>query len=186
MSFESRLRPCAAAALAVLALVAAACRPKASERSDQSAARAADTAAAVVDSSAATHDSARAPGRGEAPADVRAQVEAHSDLIRLQTPEPNAAIESPVEVTGQARGGWYFEGTFRVVLVDWDGRILAEGPATAEGEWTTGEFVPFHATLPFEKPSYGERGALILRKANPSGRPENDDALEVPIRFGGS
>ncbi|HKK28303.1 MAG TPA: Gmad2 immunoglobulin-like domain-containing protein [Gemmatimonadota bacterium] len=163
---------------AALATAVPACRPKASERSDPSAAPAGDTAGAA-------HDSVRAPGGGEVPADVRAHIEAHSDLIRLETPEPNAVIESPVGVTGRARGGWYFEGTFRVVLVDWDGRILAEGPATAEGEWTTAEFVPFHATLHFETPSYGERGTLILRKANPSGRPQNDDALEVPVRFGG-
>lgn len=173
-------------ALAVaIATVVPACRPNASETSDRSAAPAGDSASAAVDSSAAAHDSVSAPGGRGVPADVRAHIDAHSDLIRLETPGPNAVIQSPVEVSGRARGGWYFEGTFRVVLVDWDGRILAEGPATAEGEWTTAGFVPFHATLDFEKPSYGERGTLILRKANPSGRPENDDALEVPIRFGG-
>jgi hypothetical protein len=32
-------------------------------------------------------------------------------------------------------------------------------------------------------PDFGEAGTLILRKANPSGLPENDDAFEVGIRF---
>jgi hypothetical protein len=130
-------------------------------------------------------DTTGAPGdtTPEVPADIRAQIAAHADVIRVQSPSPNQAIKSPVTVTGQARGSWYFEGSFPVILVDWDGRIIAEAVATADGEWMTEEFVPFRATLEFETPEYGERGTLILRKDNPSGRPELDDALEVPVRF---
>jgi hypothetical protein len=106
-----------------------------------------------------------------------------SDLIQLENPLPNQVISSPLEISGQARGQWFFEATFPVVLTDWDGLIIAEGFATAEGEWMTEEFVPFTATLRFEKPAYGENGALILQKDNPSGLPENDDALEIPVRF---
>lgn len=119
----------------------------------------------------------------EVPADIQAHIDEHADLIRLESPEPLAVIESPLEVTGQARGFWYFEASFPVVLVNWDGLIIAEGVATAEGEWMTEEFVPFRATLEFETPDYGERGTIILQKHNASGLPEHDDALEVPIRF---
>ena len=34
-----------------------------------------------------------------------------------------------------------------------------------------------------DKNAYSNRGALILKKDNPSGLPEHDDALEVPILF---
>lgn len=129
----------------------------------------------------AATDTAAAPS--EVPADIQAHIDEHADLIQLESPEPLAVIESPLEAAGRARGGWYFEASFPVVLVDWDGLIIAEGVATADGEWMTEEFVPFRATLEFETPGYGERGALILRKHNASGLPEHDDALEVPIRF---
>ena len=105
------------------------------------------------------------------------------DLIRIDTPRPNQTIESPVTITGQARGQWFFEGDFPVVLVDWDGLISAEGFATAEGSWMTEEFVPFSAMLEFETPEYKNNGTLILRKDNASGLPEHDDALEVPVLF---
>jgi len=108
-----------------------------------------------------------------------------ADLIRLTTPQPNQTITSPLTITGQARGYWYFEASFPVFLVDWDGKIIAQGIATAKDNWMTEEFVPFEAKLEFvaDKNAYSNRGALILKKDNPSGLPEHDDALEVPILF---
>jgi hypothetical protein len=49
----------------------------------------------------------------------------------------------------------------------------------------TEDFVPFKATLNFtvDKNIYSRNGALILKKDNPSGLPEYDDALEIPIVF---
>lgn len=139
--------------------------------------------AAALDTVHRASDPSAAPDTTAVPADIRAHIEAHADLIRLEAPAPYEVIESPLEITGRARGVWYFEASFPVVLVDWDGLIIAEGFVTAEGEWMTEEFVPFRGTLEFETPEYGERGTLILRKHNASGRPELDDALEVPIRF---
>lgn len=106
-----------------------------------------------------------------------------SDMIVLGAPTANASITSPLTITGEARGGWYFEATFPVILTNWDGLIIAEGYAEAEGDWMTEEFVPFSATLTFEKPDFGENGFLILQKANASGLPEHDAALEIPINF---
>lgn len=106
-------------------------------------------------------------------------------LIRLDNPNPGEEISSPLTVSGEARGNWYFEAEFPLVLVDWDGRIIAEGQARAQGEWMTEDYVPFSGTLEFAAPdtSVSDRGALILRKANPSGLPENDNALEVSVYF---
>ncbi len=109
------------------------------------------------------------------------------DLIRLDTPRPGQVIKSPLTITGEARGNWFFEASFPVVLVNWDGLIIAQGIATAKDNWMTTEYVPFEATLDFtiDKNTYSNRGALILQKDNPSGLPEHDNALEIPIIFEG-
>jgi len=109
------------------------------------------------------------------------------DLIRISEPRPNAQITSPVTVKGFARGNWFFEGDFPMMVVDWDGKIIGTGYATAEGGWMTTEFVPFSGTIAFDKTqiqgNYSNKGTLILQKDNPSGLSEHDDALEIPIVF---
>jgi len=110
-----------------------------------------------------------------------------TDLIRINTPRPNQTISSPLTITGEARGNWYFEASFPIVLTDWDGKIIAKGIARAKSDWMTTDFVPFEATLTFtvDKNAYRNKGSLILRKDNPSGLPQNDDALEIPIMIAG-
>ena len=105
------------------------------------------------------------------------------DIVRLSTPQKNASITSPLLIKGEARGSWLFEADFPVFLVDWDGRIIAQGLARAQGEWMTSDYVPFEATLAFEKPTYKNNGALILKKDNPSDLPEHDDSIEIPILY---
>ncbi len=106
------------------------------------------------------------------------------EMITVDFPKPDTVVTSPLIVTGRARGNWFFEASFPVSLVNWDGLIIAQGVATAKGDWMTTELVPFEAVLEFEKPElYPERGALILQKDNPSGLPQNDAAIEIPIRF---
>jgi len=123
------------------------------------------------------------------PADVAAEIAAKADLITLVTPVPNGVVGSPLTIVGSARGNWFFEASFPVTLTNWDGLIIAEGVATADGEWMTTDFVPFRATLEFTSPypeggqDFMKRGSLILKKDNPSGLPEHDNALEIPVRF---
>ncbi len=106
------------------------------------------------------------------------------DLIRIDSPRPNAVVASPLEITGQARGIWYFEASFSVKLLDANGEEITLKPPyimTTEN-WMTEEFVPFKATIEFSAPSTAT-GTLILEKGNPSGLPENDDSLIVPVKF---
>ncbi|GMU74273.1 MAG: hypothetical protein AMXMBFR44_4700 [Candidatus Campbellbacteria bacterium] len=106
------------------------------------------------------------------------------EMITVDSPRPDSVVTSPLTVTGRARGYWFFEASFPVSLVNWDGLIIAQGIATAKDDWMTEELVEFEAVLAFEKPTlYPERGALILQRDNPSGLPENDAALEIPIRY---
>ncbi len=108
-----------------------------------------------------------------------------SNMIRLTSPRPGETVKSPLTITGEARGNWFFEASFPVAITNWDGLIIGEGIATAQGEWMTSEFVPFTAVLNFNSTStatvYSKKGTLILKKDNPSGLPEHDDALEIPV-----
>jgi len=118
----------------------------------------------------------------ENPKYVEYQTE-RGNILRLKTPQANDTIKSPLVIKGEAKGIWFFEASFPVTLVNWDGLIIAESYATAEGDWMTTEYVPFTATLEFETPTYKNNGALILQRDNPSDLPENDDSLEIPIFF---
>lgn len=105
-----------------------------------------------------------------------------ADLIVVASPLPNATVASPLQVTGEARGYWFFEASFPIRLEDESGNVLVQSIGTAQGEWMTEEFVPFTATLEFD-PGTATAGVLILEKDNPSGLPENADSLEIPVQF---
>ncbi len=123
------------------------------------------------------------PKPPEIPADIAAHIKSKSDRIVLESPAPYTTIDSPVTLKGRARGNWFFEASFPINVVNWDGLIIGEGIATADGEWMTSEFVPFTATITYAEDAnaYSQNGTLILKKDNPSGLPEHDDALEIPI-----
>ena len=104
-------------------------------------------------------------------------------MIRLYDWADNKTLSTPTTIKGEVPGNWSFEASIPVVLTDWDGRIIAEEPAQLEGDWMTEEYVPFTVDLTFETPTEYQNGSLILRKDNPSGLPENDDAVEIPINY---
>lgn len=105
-----------------------------------------------------------------------------TNLIRVSAPLPNSSIDNPVMISGEARGTWYFEASFPIKVIDADGKEIGAGHAEAQTDWMTTEFVPFKATITFTSPRT-LTGTIILQKDNPSGLPENDDEVRVPIRF---
>jgi hypothetical protein len=105
-----------------------------------------------------------------------------NDLIAVDNPRLNQAIESPLFAKGQARGNWYFEASFPVKVIDDNNFILGIMPAQALGDWMTTDFVPFSVTMPFSVPST-PNGKVVFQKDNPSGLPENDAELVVPVSF---
>lgn len=109
--------------------------------------------------------------------------EKNSDLIILEKPQEGEKITSPLTIEGRARGNWFFEATFPVYLADSNGVIIAEGSATAKSDWMTGDYVPFSAMLDFETQKNGKSGSLILKKSNPSGLPDNDQAFNIKVVF---
>ncbi len=110
-----------------------------------------------------------------------------NDLLRVDSPLQNEKVSSPLKVTGSARGNWYFEASFPLFVVDWDGRIIGQGVAQAKGDWMTTEYVPFEASISFEKPANAGpqslRGAVILKNDNPSGQASTSRSVEIPVVF---
>lgn len=105
----------------------------------------------------------------------------NADIIP-DLPKPYTVVESPLTISGKARGTWYFEASFPVRLFDGNGNEIAVTPAQAEGEWMTEDFVPYTATLEFAKP-VTTMGTLVLQKDNPSGIPEYDAHIVIPVLF---
>lgn len=109
-------------------------------------------------------------------------VQPYADLIKVNTPLPGATVQGPLEVSGEARGMWYFEAVFPVRLLDGNGNEIARAQAQAQSEWTTGDFVPFKATLTFDAPATAS-GTLVLANDNPSGLSQNAKEVRVPVKF---
>jgi len=105
-----------------------------------------------------------------------------STMIRITAPLPNAVVKSPLTVTGEARGNWYFEASFPVKVLDANSKQLGVGIAQAQGEWMTTNFVPFNTTVNFSIPTT-QTGTIVFQKDNPSGLPEHDAEVRIPIRF---
>lgn len=107
-----------------------------------------------------------------------------TNLIKVISPKPNVVIASPLVVKGEARGNWYFEASFPVRLYDANNVEVPLTPSyiMATGEWMTTDFVPFEANLTFTAPAT-QTGTLVLEKDNPSGLPENDASISIPVKF---
>ncbi|MCY1383172.1 hypothetical protein D9M69_712710 [compost metagenome] len=103
--------------------------------------------------------------------------------VRLHDWAERQTVASPLAISGEIPGNWSFEASFPIVLLDPARKIIGQTTAALDGEWMTSNYVPFTATLTFEAPSAGGSGILTLRKDNPSGLPENDDAIEIPVTF---
>lgn len=108
--------------------------------------------------------------------------------IVVTSPLPESTVSaSPITIKGRAVGNWFFEASAPVSIVNWDGLIIGEGYVTVdEGyNWMTTEFVPFTGTVSYDASQLGpyKYGWIIMKKDNPSGEPQFDDALEFKILF---
>jgi len=111
---------------------------------------------------------------------------ADEEWITVSSPLPGDSLTSPLVIKGQARGSWFFEGSAPVMLVDWDGRIIAQKYVMTTEDWMTSDLVSFEGVLDFSLEPENRvypRGTLILQNDNPSGFPEQDRSIEIPVRF---
>lgn len=100
--------------------------------------------------------------------------------ISVETPFPNQTLSSPINIKGQARGNWYFEASFPIILKDTQENMISQAVATAKSDWMTEDFVPFEASLDFSVPEE-TLAILVLKKDNPSGLAKYDQEITIPI-----
>ncbi|HEV7449697.1 MAG TPA: Gmad2 immunoglobulin-like domain-containing protein, partial [Candidatus Paceibacterota bacterium] len=106
------------------------------------------------------------------------------DVIVVASPTIGSAVSSTtVTIAGTARGPWYFEASFPAEILDAQGKVLAQSPAQAQGNWQTNDFVPFSVKLSYPKQPSGSAGTIVLKKDNPSGDPAHDQSLSIPVVF---
>ncbi len=103
--------------------------------------------------------------------------------IIVDSPKSGSVIQSPLMIRGKAKGSWFFEAVFPIVLKDNEGKEIISSYARAEGEWMTEGYVPFSAELLYPTQKRGEAGFLIFKRDNPSGLPENDASVSIPVIF---
>lgn len=106
----------------------------------------------------------------------------HVADIKIEKPLADQVVKNLSEVRGKAKGTWYFEGSFPVKVFDANGVEIGGGLATALGDWMTEEYVDFTGTVEFAEPET-ETGVMEFRRDNPSGLPEYDKKVKVPIKF---
>ena len=106
-----------------------------------------------------------------------------SGSIMIDAPHPGEVLTSPLTIRGRARGTWFFEGDFPVILKNAEGRTVAKSYVSAKGEWMTENFVPFAGTLEFESRQAPEQGTLMFKKDNPTDLPEHDLDVKIPILY---
>lgn len=99
--------------------------------------------------------------------------------IVVTSPASGATVAKTFVVVGSAPGPWYFEASFPIKVVDANNNFIGQGLAQAQSEWMTVDLVGFRATTTVT--GYSGPATLILMRDNPSGMPENDDSVSIPI-----
>ncbi len=102
-----------------------------------------------------------------------------SKRVVVTAPLANATVEKTFVVAGAAPGPWFFEASFPIKIIDKDGAVLLNTHADAHGEWMTTSQVTFTANITIA--NYSGPATLVLLKDNPSGLPEHDDSVSIPI-----
>lgn len=103
--------------------------------------------------------------------------------LTVTAPLAGGVIVSPLVAKGSVTGGgWFFEASFPVKVLDGDGAVLGQGTAQAESDWMTTGTVPFGTNIVFTAPHYAT-GTVVFAKDNPSGLPQNAGELRLPVRF---
>jgi len=114
--------------------------------------------------------------------EINASATTTADMpIVVNNIKDNQKVSNPIKIEGKARGGWYFEATFPIQLVDAEGNIIAYTTARAQSDWATTSFVDFVAELNYIKPTSTTRALIVLNNDNPSGNPDLDQAIFIPV-----
>lgn len=105
-----------------------------------------------------------------------AQLEAR---VVIDAPESGANVPGAFTVTGRAPGPWFFEASFPIEVRSAAGTVLTTAVATALTDWMTVDDVAFKADITVT--GYTGAATLVLKRDNPSGLPEHDASVSIPV-----
>lgn len=103
----------------------------------------------------------------------------HPDLLTFSI-VPNAKVHGILSYRGSIKGGYFFEGNIRIIILDADKNVLKESNGIAKSEWMTEGPVDFEGNIDFTGMS-STSGYFRIANDNPSGDPENDKFIDIPI-----
>ncbi len=106
----------------------------------------------------------------------------NADIV-VDQPVANSKILSPLKITGEAVGSWYFEAVFPIRLWNDKNELIAQTSGQAQEDWMTDKKVPFNAELEFPAQPVGTTGKLVFEKDNPSGLSQNAKSYSIKVRF---
>src|SRR5436190_16083231 len=102
--------------------------------------------------------------------------------LKVFHPLSNERVSSPIIVIGEVPGNWSFEASFPIQFLDKKGKIIAQTTAQVLGDWQTDQLVPFSAKVEYKLEGHGP-GSIILKKANQSDKPGNEDSVVVSVTY---
>jgi hypothetical protein len=105
--------------------------------------------------------------------------------IQVFSPLANQTVSSPITIMARVPSSWLFEAALPIQLYDASGNLITSQVATftLDGDWMAATNVTFNTTLTYTSTNGAITGKLIIKKDNPSGLPQNDDSVEIPIKF---
>ncbi len=108
-----------------------------------------------------------------------------NEKVHVFYPVPGTAVDTPISFSGEARGTWFFEASFPVEVRNITGKTIARSHAEAKGEWMTEDFVRFEGDILLLPQTPAGQLFLVLQKDNPSGDPDKDEEVVIPINYFG-
>lgn len=100
-------------------------------------------------------------------------------MATITTPTPNARVTSPLTVSGRAPAGWFFENQLPVQLLDAEGAVIAEAPATPRVSWTDPGDKDYDATLTFSVTRETPATLVVMQDMPGEGEEPKQTRIEV-------
>ena len=93
---------------------------------------------------------------------------------------PNSKVQGVVSYQGAVKGGYFFEANILINILDANKNVLKTSNAIAMTDWMTIEPVEFEGNIDFTNLPKG-LAYIEIHNDNPSGLPENDKSVLIPI-----
>jgi hypothetical protein len=102
-------------------------------------------------------------------------------MATITTPAPNARVTSPLAVSGRAPAGWFFENQLPVQLLDAQGAVIAQAPATPRINWTEPGDKDYDAALTFTVTAETPATLVVMQDMPGEGQEPKQTRIEVVL-----